>query len=169
MSRAIRIEPLTPETFAPFGEVLQAIGPPTMTINSGMCGRFHDLARLDFGEEAPGDAGRPGISIFQAEACRLPLTLSMVERHPLGSQAVLPNSATPFLVIVARHREGVPGRPRAFLTAAGQGVNYRRGVWHGVLTPMEPGCFFVVDRIGEAPNLEEFRFDPPFIVGAAES
>ena len=159
MSRKVSIEPLTTQAFAPFGDVLETTEAPTTMINRGMCGRFHDLAQLDFTH-----AGRPGISIFQAQAYRLPLKLEMVERHPLGSQAFLPATSSPFLVVVCPDAKGAPGRPRAFLTTSGQGVNYHRGVWHGVLTPLEPCCFFVVDRIGPGSNLEEHWFDKPFII-----
>ncbi|MFP4043331.1 MAG: ureidoglycolate lyase [Rhodosalinus sp.] len=161
MSREIVAEPLTAEAFAPFGDVLEATGAPDRIINQGRCGRWHDLARLDFG------AGRAGISLFEAEARSLPLTLEMMERHPLGAQAFLPMRADPFLVVVAPDAGGAPGRPRAFLTDGAQGVNYLRGTWHGVLTPLAaPGRFAVVDRIGEGRNLEEHWFEPPWVVRA---
>jgi ureidoglycolate lyase len=157
MIRRIRIQPLTAVAFAPFGDVLEARGKPDKLINQGLCGRFHDRAHLDFSD------GRAGISIFKAEARSLPMLLDMVERHPEGSQAFLPMSQDAFLVIVAPDEGGRPGRPLAFLTEPGQGVNYSRGVWHGVLAPLSaPGLFAVVDRIGEGPNLEEHRFEKPF-------
>ncbi len=160
MSRVIRTEPLTAAAFAPFGDVLEAAGEPDKIINQGLCGRYHDRARLDFG---PG--GRAGISVFDAEPRELPYTLDLLERHPEGSQSFLPMSAAPFLVVVAPDAGGHPGTPRAFLTTPGQGVNYHRGTWHGVLTPLSaPGLFAVVDRIGETANLEEVRLDPPFVV-----
>ncbi|SLN36932.1 Ureidoglycolate lyase [Roseivivax jejudonensis] len=157
MSRAIRIEPLVAEAFAPFGDVLDAAGAPDKLINQGLCGRYHDRARIDVSD------GRAGISIFDAVPRDLPLRLEMVERHPDGSQAFLPMSSEPFLVIVAPDEAGVPGVPRAFRTAPGQGVNYHRGVWHGVLTPLAaPGLFAVVDRIGAGANLEEHWFEEPY-------
>ena len=160
MSRNIRIEPLTAAAFSPFGDVLDASGAPDKMINAGMCGRHHDRAQLDFGPE-----GRAGISIFNAEARSLPYTLDLMERHPEGSQAFLPMSADPFLVIVAEDENGKPGTPRAFKTAPHQGINFHRNTWHGVLTPLKsPGIFAVVDRIGKTPNLEEFFLDPPYIV-----
>lgn len=152
-------QPLTAAAFAPFGEVLETAGEPDRLINRGLCGRWHDRARLDFGD------GRAGISLFRAEPRARPLTLDMVERHPDGSQAFLPMTPDPFLVIVAPDQGGRPGRPLAFLTAPGQGVNYARGTWHGVLTPLvPPGLFAVVDRIGDGPNLEEHWFDQPWTV-----
>lgn len=160
MTRTIRTEPLTPAAFAGFGDVLDAAGNPDRLINQGLCGRYHDRARLDFG---PG--GRAGISIFKAEPRVLPHALDMVERHPEGSQAFLPMSPDPFLVIVAPDEDGLPGRPRAFLTAPGQGINLLRNTWHGVLTPLsDPGLFAVVDRIGDTPNLEEHWFKMPYVV-----
>ncbi len=154
--RTIRTEPLTAEAFFPFGDVLDASGAPDRLINQGLCGRFHDRARLDFGD------GRAGISVFDARPRGLPYRLEMVERHPQGSQAFLPMTGHPFLVIVAPHANGSPGAPRAFVTAPGQGINLLRGTWHGVLTPLHaPGLFAVVDRIGDGANLEEHWFENP--------
>jgi len=159
MSRRIRIEPLTVAAFAPFGDVLDAAGAPDKIINQGKCGRYHDRARLDF------TAGRAGISIFQGEARTLPLTLDLLERHPQVSQALVPMSADPFLVVVAQDDAGHPARPRAFITAPGQAINFHRGTWHGVLTPLSaPGLFAVIDRIGAGDNLQEHVFDDPYII-----
>ena len=159
MTQTIRTEPLTQVAFASFGDVLEVAGAPDRIINRGLCGRWHDRARLDFSE------GRGGISIFKAEARMLLYTLDMVERHPEGSQAFLPMTPDPFLVIVAPDENGRPGRPRAFLTDGAQGINLHRGTWHGVLSPLAaPGLFAVVDRIGPGANLEEHVFAAPFTV-----
>jgi ureidoglycolate lyase len=153
----ITTEPLTAAAFAPFGQVLDATGEHRL-INEGMCRRHHDRAALDFAD------GRAGISIFRAEPRALPYRLDLIERHPEGSQAFLPMSADPFLVIVS---PGPQATPRAFLTNGAQGVNLARGTWHGVLTPLAaPGLFAVVDRIGAGLNLEEFRFTEPWTVTA---
>ncbi|MBQ0716735.1 MAG: ureidoglycolate lyase, partial [Sulfitobacter litoralis] len=155
--REITVQPLTADAFAPFGEVLDASGAPDRIINAGLCGRHHDLAKLDFGPD-----GRAGISIFNAQARSLPYQLDLLERHPEGSQAFLPLTGEPFLVIVAPDEGDAPGTPLAFMTAPHQGVNFRRGTWHGVLTPLaEPGLFAVVDRIGTSANLDEYPLDPP--------
>lgn len=160
MTRAIAIEALTATAFAPFGDVLDTSGAPDRIINQGFCGRWHDRARLDFTD------GRAGISLFRAEPRTLPYRLDMMERHPDGSQAFLPMSMDPFLVIVAPDEGGAPGTPRAFRTEPGQGINLHRGTWHGVLTPLAaPGLFAVVDRIGPGANLEEHWFDQAWTVG----
>jgi ureidoglycolate lyase len=159
MTRILVTEPLSAAAFAPFGDVLEAAGSPDRMINAGLCARFHDRARLDFAE------GRAGLSIFDAVPRALPYSFDLVERHPLGSQAFLPMTASPFLVLVAPDEGGAPGIPRAFLTNGAQGINLHRGTWHGVLTPLAaPGLFAVVDRIGEGANLEEHVYPKAWTV-----
>ena len=150
---------LTAEAFAPFGDVIELRDAPDKIINQGLCGRFHDLARLNFSD------GRAGISLFNATPRTLPYQLTMMERHPEGSQAFIPMSMNRFLIIVASDKNNRPGRPLAFLSDPGQAINFHRNIWHGVLTPLEdPGLFAVVDRIGSGENLEEIFFDIPYIV-----
>ena len=159
MSREIRTEPLTAAGFAPYGDVLDVSGEPDKLINQGLCGRYHDRAKLVY------DGGRAGISLFDAVPRSLPYQLAMMERHPLGSQAFLPLSADPFLVVVAPDDGGRPGRPVAFLSEPYVGVNYHANVWHGVLTPLSaPGRFAVIDRIGPGANLEEYWFDEAYVI-----
>ena len=151
----ILTEPLTETAFARFGDVLEATGDYRL-INAGLCRRHHDRARIDTSD------ARTGISIFQAEPRSLPYAFDLIERHPEGSQAFLPMTEHPFLVIVSL---GPSHTPRAFLTNGAQGINLHRGTWHGVLTPLHaPGLFAVVDRIGTTPNLEEYRYPTAFTV-----
>ena len=158
LPRKIRAEPLTARAFRPYGQVIEARGAPDRIVDDGMCGRFDDLLEIDVVD------GRAGLSIHRAVARRLPHYLTSVERHPLGSQCVIPMTHHPFLVTVA-----IEGRVRAFLAGPGQGVNIARGIWHGALTPLHaPGLFAVVDRIGEGENLVERRLDPPLVVEAPE-
>ena len=160
MTQTLIAQPLAAEALAPFGDLLEATGTPDKMINRGLCGRFHDRAQLDFGPD-----GQAGISIFHGETVSWPIEVALVERHPDGSQAFLSMTGHPFLVVVAPDENGTPGTPRAFVAAPGQGINFHRGTWHGVLTPLhEPGLFAVVDRIGNTPNLEEHWFDAPYTV-----
>ncbi|MCG7522649.1 ureidoglycolate lyase [Ruegeria sp. Ofav3-42] len=159
MTAALKLRPLTADAFAPYGDVIDVAGDVDKYINQGKCARYHDRAALDF------QNGRAGISVFQSEAFSLPIKLEMVERHPEGSQAFLPLSDKPFVVVVAPDQDGTPGQPIAFKTGPGQGVNYHRNTWHGVLTPLHaPGLFAVVDRIGAGPNLEEHWFEEAFAI-----
>jgi ureidoglycolate lyase len=161
MTREIRIEPLTGDAFAPFGQVIETEGRQHFPINGGMTDRYHDLARI----ELAGEDARPLLSIFRGRPYALPLTLKLVERHPLGSQAFFPLDGLPFLAIVAPDDNGTPGIPRAFLVAGRQGINIAMNTWHGVLTPLERECdFLVVDRGGSGNNLEEHVFETPWTV-----
>ena len=157
--KQIKVVPLTAEAFAPFGDVLDCTGEADKIINQGLCGRFHDRAHMDFID------GKAGISLFNAQPRSLPYTLDMMERHPDGSQAFIPMTQHPFLVIVATDDGGEPDAPRAFVTKSGQAINFHRNIWHGVCTPLAaPGLFAVVDRIGSGGNLQEHWFDNPFII-----
>lgn len=159
MSKIITTTPLTRENFAPFGDVIDTDGDNHYPINGGRCERYHDLARV----EATGENARVLISLFKGTPYAFPLKLAMVERHPFGSQAFIPLSPRPFLVVVCDDTPNGPGEPHAFLTKPGQGVNYPRNLWHGVLTPIgEPQDFAVIDRGGDGKNLEEFFFAEPY-------
>ncbi len=159
MTQALSAQPLTAEAFAPYGDVIEVSGEPDKMINAGMCGRHHDRARLDFSN------GQAGISLFDAKARTFPYVVDMVERHPEGSQAFVPVSGVPMLVVVAEDQNGTPANLKAFVTQPGQSINLLRGVWHGVLAPIEkPGQFIVIDRIGDGANLEEFWFDDAYVV-----
>ena len=155
-SRIITAQPLTRAAFAPFGDVLDTDWDNHFPINEGKCERYHDLAKVD----ATGENARVLISLFRGTPYDFPLTLKMVERHPFGSQAFMPLSPAPFLVVVCPDEQNRPGTPHAFVTAPGQGVNYQRNLWHAVLTPIgAPQDFLVVDRGGDGNNLEEHYFD----------
>ena len=166
MDRTITARTLTRENFAEFGDVLDTDWTNHYPINGGRTERYHDLAKI----EAAGPNALVLLSIFKGTPYEFPLKLSMVERHPFGSQAFMPLSPAPFLVVVAHDGEDGPGEPQAFLTQPGQGVNYPRNLWHGVLTPIgAPQDFLVVDRGGDGSNLEEFHFSHPYEIHLPET
>lgn len=155
----IRIEAISAEAFAPFGELLTPRPSPDRMINAGRCERHHALATVERGE------GEAIISIFRSEPVSLPYDCTLLERHPLGSQAFMPLGPDAWMSVVAPDENGQPGQPRAFLVPAGMGVNLRAGVWHGVLTPLDRAAdFLVVDREGGGVNLEEVRI-PAVTIG----
>jgi ureidoglycolate lyase len=159
MSRVIKVRPLTREAFTQFGDVIDINTTNHYPINGGRAERYHDLATA----VAIGDNARVLISIVRGTPYEFPLKLTMVERHPFGSQAFVPLSPRPFVVVVAHDEDGKPGEPQAFLTHPGQGVNYPRNSWHGVLTPIgETQDFLIVDRGGDGVNLEEHFFEEPY-------
>ncbi len=160
MTRNLVVEPLTREAFAPFGDVIAADDAAKhYPINEGTTERYHDLANVDVGE--PSEGGRALISIFRAQPRTLPFAVSMLERHPLGSQAFVPLTQLPYLVVVAPAED--PTAMRAFLATDGVGVNYARGIWHHPLLALRERCdFLVVDRGGPGRNIEETSFAEPW-------
>ncbi|MEK1851040.1 MAG: ureidoglycolate lyase [Phyllobacterium sp.] len=159
--REILVQPLTREAFAPFGDVIEIEGAHSFPINHGMCIRYHDLAKV----EATGEKARTLVSLLRGKPYELPLKLEMVERHPFGSQAFVPLSENPFLVVAAHEQPDGPSDPVAFLTKPGQGVNIYRNVWHGILTPLEGDSdFVVIDRGGDGINLQEYFYPEPFLI-----
>ena len=148
----LRVEPLSREAFAPFGEVIEAaMTADQFAINGGTSQRFHDLANL-----LPGEGGRLIVSIFRAQPRALPFPVRMLERHPKASQAFMPLSGRPFLVVVAPPGELAPEAIRAFLAKGSQGVNFAPGTWHHPLLALEAvSDFLVIDRDKPEHNCDE--------------
>ena len=160
MSNVLRVQPLSRQTFAPFGEVLEIDGVEMKLINNGTTERFHALgtARTD-------PAGSVIINLFRGQPRSFPHAVDMMERHPHGSQAFYPLSRKPWLVVVAEDRNGAPGVPLAFLASGMQGVNYRANAWHHPLIALDTvSDFLVIDRGGPGDNLEERAYTQPYML-----
>ena len=158
MRQAIQIQPLTKENFAPFGELISCRGNDFFHINDAHTERYHALVQTEIMGEA-----RTGISIFRnIKTTTIPFEISMLERHPKGSQAFIPMQGQKFLVIVAANLDADEpdlSQLKAFITDGSQGVNYRAGTWHHPLLTLEsPSDFAVVDRIGGGDNCDVFTF-----------
>lgn len=140
----LMLEPLTAAAFEPFGQVVEA-GADPVTINDGFARRFDSSAVVDV---ARGD-GTPRVSLYRARPRLLPLQLSLVERHLLGSQLFMPLSGAQYVVVVAAAGAAPSVESlRAFLVVAGQGVNLSAGTWHHPLLALDAADFFVLDRVG---------------------
>jgi ureidoglycolate lyase len=163
MTRKLKLEPLTKEAFRPYGTVIEAEGAEKRLINAGTTERFHALATTDV---ETGD-GKTIVSLFRGQPREFPYAVTMMERHPLGSQAFYPLQDKAWLVLVADDDNGRPGEPRAFLASGKQGVQYGRNVWHHPLMALWDVCeFFIVDREGPGDNLEEVDYPEPYEIAA---
>ncbi len=146
--------PLTPEGFAPYGEVLAVPEQPgrlyyERALASHRSGAWPSLS-LSWKDPHPGGL----------------LTVHQMERHAFSSQSFVPLGPVRWLVLVAPHAaEGGPdmARAEAFVAAPGQGVTYGADVWHHPLTVLDaPGRFAVIMwRDGTAGD-EEFVSVTPF-------
>lgn len=157
-----KIESLTREAFAAFGDVIEASDAVRhFPINEGTTERYHDLADIQLDAR-----GRAIVSIFRAQPRTLPFAITMLERHPLGSQAFMPLHGRPYLVAVAPRAETFSaGDVRVFLARGDQGVNYAAGVWHHPLLALGAVCdFLIVDRAGPGSNCDERDLPQPVTI-----
>jgi ureidoglycolate lyase len=148
--------PLNRSAFKPFGDVIETAGGRPSTINQGWAERYCDLAQID----VTAAGGRPLLDLVQTRPRALPMSISMVERHALGSQAFIPLAQSRFVVVVAPAGAAPTATDlRAFITNGLQGVNYRPGVWHHPLLALDQiSEFLVLHRGGSTEDCEEFTF-----------
>ena len=147
----MKIAPLTKAGFAPFGEVIEMDGAQHYPINQGFAERFNDLAFVD--------AETVNISIVVANPRPKPIAITLMERHPLGSQIFYPLQDRPWLVVVCGDPKDATSF-RAFSATGRQGINYARNTWHHPLLVLDAESrFLVVDRKGPGANLEEATID----------
>lgn len=160
---ALPVALLNDADFAPFGKVIQArSNARTVPMNAGSAERFANLAEIDCAAQD----GRAVISLVRAQPHPLPISLRLLERHPLGTQAFIPLSRTPFVVIVA---SSATSTPKAFYAHAGQGISYHLGTWHHPLLALERVSeFLVIDRVGPGDNCEEAALAYPWQIRAAD-
>ncbi|MDR8731728.1 Ureidoglycolate lyase [Burkholderia pseudomultivorans] len=156
--RQLSLEPLTKDRFAPFGDVIEIAGHSGFQINDGMATRYHDLARIDVSQEQ----GRPIVSIVTARPNTPPYLVNCLQRYPLSSQAFVPLTGHPFIVVVAEAEADTAAAPKrlsAFVTDGKQGVNYRPGIWHHTLiVPNNDAVFLAIDRGGPGKNCDQHWF-----------
>ncbi|HEV7455877.1 MAG TPA: ureidoglycolate lyase [Roseococcus sp.] len=155
MSRVLRLEPLTAEAFAPFGDVVE---PPALG------DRVHLLATLGGSD----GAGQPRLSFSHAAPLPLPLVATQMERHMRSSQCFVPMDAARWVVIAAPDAGGRPdaGALRGFVARGDQAVNYHRGVWHHPSRVLDRPARFAVLMwtTGETPLDEEWADLPEAVV-----
>lgn len=156
----LKPQPLTPAAFTDFGTVIEAYDSNTQTdkncfeINNGFAMRHHRIATC---QQAGGDTG---LSIFVAKAREVPMALTVMEHHPLGSQAFFSMNGADYVVVVAKAGEPPQSADdlAVFYAKSHQGVMYDAGVWHHPLLALPQqnadvaNSFLVVDRVGGKGN-----------------
>ncbi len=151
----LKVEQLTKEAFAPFGEVVEAAGAREIPINQGFAVRRNGLASVDVAHQG----GDTNVCLFVAQPRPAPIAIEVMERHPDGSQLFYPLQDRDWLVVICADPHDLASY-RAFLASGRQGVNYARNVWHHPLLVFDADSrFIVVDRAGPGANLEEIFLD----------
>jgi ureidoglycolate lyase len=120
--------PLESDAFAPYGTIIQCqdtadrqYHPEAFEYEHGVANPTMWLRRL-------------------TNKTELPLTISSLERHPFSAQAFIPLKNFSNLVVVCdATSDGLPDLEtlHAFIAGHGQGVCYRRNVWHHGFTILD--------------------------------
>ena len=161
MEKIFKPVKITRQNFADFGDLISSDNIKPMDINAGYAKRFDNLADLNTSK----DEGKTIVSIFSALKRTFPMTIDMMEKHPLGSQAFIPMKETTFLSFVAP-----PGKfpeinkIQSFIIPPKMGINYKPGIWHFPLISTEDTNFLVIDRKGKGENLIIHKFEKEKII-----
>ena len=126
-------QPLTQETFAPYGLV------------SGLTAAGSLLVEGAF--EATEDAQQPVLQIVKIASPQQTVVIKQLEAHPFSAQTFLPLDMAPSLIVVCDWN-GTEGPDvatlRAFIAQPDQIVTYHRGVLHHKITPLAPVAIFAM-------------------------
>lgn len=146
MSRIVQL--LNQADFSDFGDVIEHRGDQRRRALS-----------IDFTHDH-GDMRRAFWVSKVVEATGLPAQVRFLERHPFSDQAFVPLRDTRFLVVICpSHSDGSPNLDQihAYEAGPGQGVIYRRNVWHAPLSALTaPAEFFVTMGITDKAANDEF-------------
>ncbi len=153
----LQLSPLTPEAFAPYGQVLMAAG--SRPERKEWAAQVDNL-RTD---------SRANVTFMSLEPVHYPVQVTELERHPFSHQIFVPLNGTTHLVLVCPSRDD--GSPElseciVFEATGGQSVNYNANIWHAPRTVLhEPGSFIMLRWDNEtAADTELFALDPSITV-----
>jgi len=161
MEKIIKPIKINRSNFAIYGDLISAEDIDPIDINAGYAKRFDDLADLNTSK----DEGKTVVSIFSALKRIFPMTVDMMEKHPLSSQAFIPMKETTFLSFVAPPGESPEiSKIQSFIIPPKVGINYKPGIWHFPLISTEDTNFLVIDRKGKGENLIIHKFEKEKII-----
>jgi ureidoglycolate hydrolase len=131
----VQLEPLTKESFAEFGHVVERGHVTGSLVNQGRGNK--QIITEDFENLRP--SAKACLSIFHISPSSLPIEVELLEKHPHSSQAFIPmctefpdsDEESEYLVVVANSLDtSILGTLRAFRAKATQGIIYHPDVWH---------------------------------------
>ena len=161
MKKIIKPIKINRSNFSAYGDLISTADIKPMDINAGYAQRFDDLADLNTSK----NGGKTIVNIFSALKRTFPMTIDMMEKHPLGSQAFIPMKETTFLCFVAPSGKSPDiNKIQSFIIPPNTGINYKPGIWHFPLISTENTNFLVIDRKGEGENLIIHKFEKEKII-----
>jgi ureidoglycolate lyase len=131
----VHAEPLRSDAFAPYGRVVEY---------------GDDSRRLYVPEAFERIDGLTTPTLWLRSVRRkkeLPLIITRLERHPYSAQTFLPTGNFSHLIVVCEASEDdAPDLAtlKVFVATEGQGVSYRRNVWHHGFTLLDDSADFIV-------------------------
>ena len=155
MKIIIKPKKITRKNFKKFGDLISTKKGKPIKINNGYAKRFDNLCSINTSLKK----GNTIMSIFSAKKRKFPMSVKMMEKHPLGSQAFVPMSATKFFVFVApKGKKPNTKKIESFIVPKQTGINYKPGIWHFPLISIKNMNFLVIDRKGTGNNLVIHNF-----------
>jgi ureidoglycolate lyase len=152
----VTCEPLCAAAFAPYGDVIEHAG----------TSRRHPI---DAAYDNDGSAVEQRLWVSRlVELGRFPLTVKTMEQHPHSAQFFSPLSCNRYLVAVCPSwSDGSPNVENmvAFIARHGQGVVYRRNVWHHPMVALGSSAVFAVSMaLGCADDTVFVSVDRPVTI-----
>ena len=154
----LKLKRLTPEAFAPYGQVLMGNGHvPEREAWAAQVDNLRPDARANF-------------TYMSLEPVHYPVQVTELERHPFSHQIFVPLNRTSHLVLVCPScDDGSPDLAGclAFEATGGQSVNYNANIWHAPRMVLhEPGSFIMLRWDNNtADDTELLNLDVPLVVG----
>ncbi len=150
----INANPLKPESFSPFGQVIMGNGKtPERVAFAAKIENHRAEAKLN-------------LTYLHINPVKGPVSIEAMERHPYSHQIFVPLNGTRHLVVVCpstNDGEPILSELRAFAAEGSQTVNYYAGVWHAPRTAIGGAGEFIMLRWDDGTaNDEELR-----LLGAA--
>ena len=155
MKIIIKPKKITRKNFKKFGDLICTKKIRPININNGYAKRFDNLCKINTSLRK----GNTIVSIFSDKKRKFPMSIKMMEKHPLGSQAFIPMNETKFFVFVApKGKKPNINSIKSFLVPKQTGINYKPGIWHFPLISTKNMNFLVIDRKGIGNNLKIYNF-----------
>lgn len=156
----LRPRPLTPEAYAPYGEVVAARERAPRIANHGTAEAWDALAAL----VSTRPRATTTASLFRCAPHEGPaLDVRWLERHASSTQLFAPLGTSRYLVVVATGADAPDLSTLAAFVAAGAAITYAPGTWHHPMVALDRTLDLVnvISVDGTAADCDERSFDPP--------